>query len=682
MCDTEQIKSWFRPPYGGTLFKAKDWVYVTDINSANYNGVPVMFDTQTSTNVDMYLLWSEGYIVMPMQILATTANTAHGQHPLVVGWKNGWWHCIDRIQLQINDATCTNALPMANVIAHLRVLTSFTPEAAKLVGCHYNFCLDTCDSYEAVNAAAIAAGAAPQLGTNYYTRYYNNLVVDASPVLLQGWSGTASGGITLTVTAPAAGVSALSASLQATDITYLAAGRGSLPLPGATTLVSSKRSPINEGLKQRCLWQNRLTNVANTGVATDMGGQLAYAKSSNLLSDYAINTVAGSGSTGNIIANYYVTLPLKILHDVFNQMTMPLKRIRVRLNLYPNYVTTSQTSVAAVCTSRANYRTSGNATLPEIAGGFLTDATNPDPATLAFTRPAAQTVTITSTKVPQFAGQTNPLMTTNVSGAMLAFGNANDTGRFTGANYQGSIQGLTLQMGQGPCRIYVPVVEPFKYQLEKVLPWSRHIPFWDHQIYTQTLFGNTNGQFDWIITPGLANARRVWLIPRPSTSASAGVSTIQGSANSTAAVDGLCVTSGSSLTAWQRAECTEPGSASYGCYLQNLQLFFGPNTVYRNPIQYSYEYFMNQFLDCIPNAGQDRVIAPGLIDKYMFETSYGFFCFNLTRQARTWMLQEAPLIKLSAANISQVPIDLIAIIEYERIITIGMIDKTGASVAG
>jgi hypothetical protein len=609
--DTEAIKNWFRQPYGGTLFKNKDFLWITDQNSNSYDNQPVMFDTQSSTNIDAFFQWSEGFVYLPLLIYGQTLQGGDGAgaraasqapSPYNFGFKNGWYQIVDHIQLQINDATVTNALPYLNILCHLRVLTSFTPSALELVGPSYNLALDTCDSFQCIRAGTTDNTQ----GTITDDTYINNIAIPT----------TSTGVNTALYPAPA----------------------------GSTAgMASGQRSIVNEGFYNRCKWQNRAM------LAGDLGGLHKPLRSSYLAP--AITNTDGASTIGRPIAGlhpfgYYIAIiPLKLLHDVFTQMNMPLKRIRVRLNLYLNLVTPTALTADSATASHFKVKSS------TIGGGtaLLTSTDMNTASSLAF------------------AGQCNPLM-------------IGQHGAFSGAAGQlggGAIAALGCRVAYGtgagvtsdqltPCRLYLPVVEPFAYQLQKVIPWSRHISYWDHQIFKQTTGGTSNGLgFDWLVTPGLPNARRLWLIARPYTASISSDTAVYGSN------DPLL-----------RYSCTEPGTGSWGAFLQNINMYIGPNTVWRNRIEYTYEMFLNQFADAMPNNMADRVIAPGLINKYMFETSYPIYCVNLVRMARTWALNEAPQIRITGNTMTPYPVQFLCIIEYERVLTIGMIDKTGASVAG
>lgn len=685
MADASQLALLKDKPFIGPLFDNKDWRYIPDSNNLSYGNNYVRFDTAQFANNDTWVLWSEANVIIQFALqLSVTTDTASAGNAqltpnpfLAVGPKDTWLHLIDYLQVTMNGTQVINTPAYLNMLAHFRLLLQSSQEFLALMGPSLNFCPDTADSWGVVEDP-----------TTGYTTYCNNKVlpVPDTPFLpgtnsltvtssagAPSWATTgalynaASGALTLTPSQLVLGISKPGA---ATD----AAGTTSTSQFQAVPRTNNMSS-YNKGLYQRCVWVN--TPVYSAGVAPiathyaypaivgtrrDLKGfreNRAYATpmqngTASAMNDMtrAVDTSSTSVSASETPAFYQhywnAVIPLKYLHDLFAQMAFPMRCLSITMFMYLNSVGKAGGSTASVISN----------------GGEAIPAYNTTELPIL-----NEVVSCTTQLAPQMSfNHTNPFIVTNIGGyASNAHADSVSTYR-SGTSLGVGVTDVQMQIN-GPCYLYFPVVKPRPEQITAIFAqskWARSIPFFDHQWYQcqSPLVIGKGQQLTWAITAGVRNPRRIWIIPFAASHT-----------QSTAIQE-------PQIPVYQSFTCTEPATGSHGIELTNFTFQVGTIQLFQYPLQYSYEYFLDQFRDNLFNGAQDNIIAAGLVNEHMWKNGYTIYPFNLTRTIYALPPNESVSFVITFTNNSICPIEVHALIEYERVVSFSMGDKSEVAVFG
>ena len=141
-------------------FTEKKWVYVNDNNSQNYSS-QVVIDSTPLSNAGGYVNWSEGYILMPLVVEATSkdgagADVAWGtqaQADALVSLKSGYWNMVNSMSVEFNNQTIVQQTPFLNVFRSFKAHTAFAESDVLNHGAELGYALDSADSWGYTSAA-------------------------------------------------------------------------------------------------------------------------------------------------------------------------------------------------------------------------------------------------------------------------------------------------------------------------------------------------------------------------------------------------------------------------------------------------------------------------------------------------------------------------------------------------
>ena len=717
MADAVQLGNLAERPWGGALYASKDYRYLVDSNNGSYATNFLRFDTGSFCNAATWIVWSEAFIYMQMglQIAIRTnqgglvnSNKELTTQPIVaVGPKNSFIHFFDNITVQLNGASIIQTPGYLNVIQHWEFLMSTSQQMADLLGPSIGFCLDGHESTSMVPSVATANLAdlrnndvIPDIDTVYNASttpviIFSNVNVPQSqastttPVVLGTASATTLAGQVLA----GRNYEAAAAGNFAQVCTY---PQEFQVLPRALRSVS-----WNAGLLKRCRLINRLCASGPTNAAAnafsyiqttgdDPAVSVALRRNRCYASPLALSNNANNADVqfprqyvtqapansqdGNIAGNncqyvWNITMPLKLLHPFWAQLEFPLRNSNWTIFAYLNLITGLGPNNGVQCAipsaNAANTDDAGGSCCPvgwsvSTPWGIMNDifrSYNGGAPTLSWSR-------------------TNPIMITNLGGATYDRSTATASFPATGGTAVGAGTGLQsgTSLGSGICDVktiiqsptylYFPVVDPRPEQITAIFKqekWARLISFRDYLWFKHPTGCSRNQSFQWQPSQGVQNIRRMFLLLVPRVD-------INNSAQWMDPMQGYCT--------------TEPGTTSPGLDITNFNVQLGMTTVYQNPVNYNYEFFLQQFKDNYMNGGQDFVFGSGLITQEMWEKNYKIFPINLTRASYTLPPNQPIAITISfQANLASY-CDVHLFVQQERVVAMTQGDQTVAVVMG
>jgi hypothetical protein len=337
------------------------------------------------------------------------------------------------------------------------------------------------------------------------------------------------------------------------------------------------------------------------------------------------------------------TIYLKHLHSFF-QMTPLLKGVFMKMTLTLNN-----------CTSTIN-----------ITG-------------TAVAVPVTTTVTLVSSSVP--VGGVLPMMFSSASPA---------GGSYTGGAQSGAVSGtgsaatylMSLQVGgralssavstfagylPSPCAqsvyLYVPAYDfnPI-YEQSYLSSPIKQIQYTDvYQFQVRNITGGGAGQFNNLLTNGIANIKSVLIIPFFSESNAANTQLPAG------------------IPVYQSPfDTAGTGTTSPLCLLTNFNIVIsGQNAIYNTQVR-AFEQFNNQLYGCnAVNGGQTDGLTSGLFNSLGFETNYCYYYVDVSRMLP--VEESVPKsVQIVGTNSSAVALDLWCFVEYGVSVSVDIL--TGARV--
>lgn len=653
MSDALQLTYLMATPEQPAAFTEKDSISLTDQNQTVYQQAQIRFDTSSISTVNKWLLFSEAEVVVPITITATSGSDATGTYfqtaasarvPTLgyyIGCKAGSHMFFNSIYATMNGATVSQSQNYLSTLMHWRLLTTVSPAVVETIGSKYLFYPDDAISNPVVTDSNgnFAWYKANIDGTNYgqsylIAQYCNNHVADLA---------------TSTFNAPCpSGVFPATAGIGAPWLFKLRWKLG--------------QKWQNTGLFNRCkvIHDIVVPMIAGT-IDVNSGANISgteYNSSRNLRRNTVLLDV---GKFANNLAkthtySVYLKIPLRHMHDVFQQINFPVRGIRLQLDMNMNVVTAcpvasiinSAMSATAAPNSGVLPSTPNILGLPLNAAGTGTVAQNGmSPGNYAG---FLQSMGCIPYGTPTIYGGTlvNPLMVTELGGSNVASGDscydaASTVQPFINTHWLGGwIRNVTWSIGisgaagtaMQSCVMNIPVVDLPAQYIDKALSGTvRNISFLDHQFFNYTNLGNGN-TINLSITQGVKNMRRIWLLPffRNSTTANGAT--------------------GFDVPVTLNPTCSEPCTVTAGSSFSNIQLLLGGQNMFNSPLQYSYDFFKQVVEDNLYAGGQDTVTQIGFIDEHKWLKNYGALVFNLSRKIKAWPLNEAISVQLQCTNYS------------------------------
>ena len=157
--------------------------------------------------------------------------------------------------------------------------------------------------------------------------------------------------------------------------------------------------------------------------------------------------------------------------------------------------------------------------------------------------------------------------------------------------------------------------------------------------------------FSGTITPGLPNVKGLLLVP---------YYTGVGNSGSTILVNYDPLTS--------PFECA-PASTSVLPVLKNLQVIYGNQPVFTQPVNMSYELFLNEIAQLGLDGGQNNMSVSGILNERTWSNLYRYHYIELSRRVISDENQSKS-IQVSVENGTAFPMNVLAFVFYEKEFTV------------
>ena len=650
-----------------SVFVRKDWLNILDNQNQNYNNNQSVIDTSQLSNSNKWMNYREAYFSIPFlitlgQSTAPTAtvsgtpavpvfNTAASSVDYAYGLKNWFGQIIHSFTLDYNGTTIIQQTPYSSMWNSFKLMTSLSYNDLITQGDVIGFFPDDASSWE--------WNYAPAVGTPLLTPSFPNGTGVCNNTASQGF-GQSSG------------------ALNEIDVpSSLNSGTG------------------NIGFTKRC--QN--INFDVDGIPSYLGYQYASGSAP---------TTAIGGTYGSLISGSPSNYAGSANAGVMN-------------NIWKSYIQTKGASfiqTAVVATVYLKHIHSFFNMVPLLKGVFMKMTMNLNNTTVSFTMasqnqtaspaPASTPVSLAVNSVQIATGGVCPLMiaapifnTTTTSTGDVTTGRAGSYQMLPILNNVGAYGyaqvGYTLNLSVGATclttfslagvvpqsgtlsksvYLYIPAYTfnpPFESSyLSSPVKAIKYTDIYQYQV----LNIQPGGQFNNLLTNGIANIKSVLILPYYSSGSLTGVPLGAG-------VGGISINQNTGFTQglpvfqspFDTAGC---GPTSPLCFLSNFNVqVSGQNAIY-NIQRYSFEQFNNQLYgQNSVNGGLTDGLTSGLIGRTQFDMEYCYYYVNVERMLP--VEETVPKsIQILGTNQSSKYIDLYCFIEYGMEVKIDAL--TGARV--
>lgn len=676
--------------YTTSEFTQKQYLYVNDNNNGSYSS-QIVLDTTSLSNSGNYIGWSEAFILMPLliqfQSVGGNALNAGAVYDWTVGMKNGYWQMIHSMTVEFNNRNIVQQVPFLNVFCSFKAMTTWSQEDLQNWGSVCGFYPDTADSW-----------------------LYNNIANATPTVNLLNTSGT---GICNNRNCAYVSMNDFAVAFGTAADTGGAAG-GIIPssynlTTKCTVPNASLRQTYNVGLQTRQSWINY-----NPSFAVSADGQLAPAlvpiqasvadaatglgfvgaftrqtvsNNQQLINNTAsYNTLFQASILGQGTANRTIQIPailrLKDLCNFFEKVPL-LKGSTMRIYLNTNqcqfqaqyigaqlFATVADNgALHASSINQLNYGAISMASAPQMLGG---GATNP--------------LMLASNDLGQGGYTVTPM---NIANSSTVGGGAanNITPTVSLLNIGVSIartQFSSLASASAPisqCRLYAPAYTMNPLAETRLLELSPTKKILYDDIF-QFYFPNQSkdANINILVSNGIPNIKQVIVVPFLSSS---GVSTngaeVLNPYNVSVATVATPTGATPVLTSTLLSPFSTAGATPDPIQLGNFQILISGNVLFQQQLQYSFEDFYEQMVSINQlNGGATTGLASGLIGLKEWSYLYRYYVGNASRilPSEEGMARS---VQLQCINQSQVAIDLMVFVVYEKAITVNM--STGQEIA-
>ena len=578
-----------------TIMVKKDWINIMDSMNQNYNSNNAILETSQLSNSNKWMSYREAYLVVPMLLTLSSPSTAFkpataaSSCDYALGLKNWFGTIFHQISVEYAGTTIIQQQPFLNMWNAFRLLTSLSWNDIITQGSTIGFYPDNALTWGYYGSNAIA----PQgQGTVNNSNFPSNAVASGTSIAGQFNNyacNTGNSGLTMRQQ-------------------YI-----NFDLDG---VVGSYNDGANQSLKYSSLiGENAVQNLWKSYIIKKQ--------------DYS----AGNNTTGLLEIAVCATVYLKHLHSFFSNVPL-LKGVYLRFTLTLNNCTVTFSNLGTA------------------AGGTAAE------------KAVVSDMTLTSVNVP--VGGVCPLMVASAAannGGYSMFANADATAAvYTATLSVGakclnssvtSIAGYRDSPLAQSIYLYIPAYtfNPIYEQAYLSSP-IKQIKYEDIYIY-QVLNIAANGNFNNLLTNGIANLKSVLIIPFYSgTSSTTGVT-----GTNTGLPQGIPVFQSPFDTAGT-------GTTSPLVLFSNFNVVIsGQNSIYNMEMR-ALEEWNNQLSGCNSvNAGQTDGLTSGLINSLGFENNYCYYYVNVERMLP--IEQQVPKsISVVGTNNSNKNVDLYCICTY------------------
>jgi len=675
--------------YTTSEFTQKQYLYVNDNNNGSYSS-QIVLDTTSLSNSGNYIGWSEAFILMPLliqfQSVGGNALNAGSIYDWTVGMKNGYWQMIHSMTVEFNNRNIVQQVPFLNVFCSFKAMTTWCQEDLQNWGSVCGFYPDTADSW-----------------------LYNNIANATPTVNLLNTSGT---GICNNRNCAYVSMNDFAVAFGAAADTGGVSG-GIIPASynlttKCTVPNASLRQTYNAGFQMRQSWINYNPSFGATAdgqlapalvpiqpsvanAATGLGFVGAFTRQAVSTNQQLINNAASYNTLfqasilGQGTANRTIQIPailrLKDLCNFFEKVPL-LKGSTMRIYLNTNqcqfqaqyigaqlFATVAANGGTPSSINQLNYGAISMATAPQMLGG---GATNP--------------LMLSSNDLGQGGYTVAPMNIANSS--VVGSGIANNIAPTSSLlNIGVSIartQFSSLASASAPitqCRLYAPAytMNPLAETRLLELSPTKKILYDDiFQFYFPNQ--NANANINILVSNGIPNIKQVIVVPFLTASgASANGPAVLNQYNVSVATVNTATGAPPLLTSTLLSPFSTAGATPDPIQLGNFQILISGNVLFQQQLQYSFEDFYEQMVSINQlNGGATTGLASGLIGLKEWSYLYRYYVGNASRilPSEEGMARS---VQLQCINQSQVAIDLMVFVVYEKAITVNM--STGQEIA-
>lgn len=646
------------------VFVRKDWLNILDNQNQNYNNNQSVIDTSQLSNSNKYMSYREAYFSIPFLVTLASSSgptltgvgagnigtmgfkpaTASASADHAVGLKNWFGQIIHSFTLDYNGTTIIQQTPYINMWNSFKLMTSLSLDDINTQGPTIGFYPDDHLTWvwtPGTDGAPVPTGLASVYGNGIS----NSTDVETISVVAGSFNNFASGDGNTGFVKRQELINFDSDGITASGLAT--ATYGSLIQTNALTQI----------------WKSYISRKVNQVLGAPAG-------------DVYPQTTAGCIQY-SVIATVY----LKHIHSFFNMCPL-LKGVFMKMTMNLNNTSTEFRTIADVAAYVAG---------PPIAGGNATP----------------RSVQCTSISNP--LGGVNPLMLASVkgsstSGTGVASSSSQGGSSLAGVGLlsQGAGAGVLTQnyrmnisvgatcldstlsslVGSGAIGtlsksvyLYIPAYT-FNPVFEQAYLSSpvKQIKYTDVYQY-QVLNVAPNGNFNNLLTNGIANVKSVLVLPFYSSTAGTACPAVAGydtlNNTNTGFLQGYPV--------WQSPfDTAGTGTTSPMCWLSNFNVqVSGQNAIY-NVERYNFEQFNNQLYgQNAVNGGLTDGLTSGLISRQAFDMAYSYYYVNIERMLPVEM-SVPKSIQILGQNYSTRALDLYCFVEYGCEISIDCL--TGARV--
>lgn len=724
-------------------YTSKQWAYQTDLSNGSYGTKQIIFDLSGFYNSQRFINPQEMVMVFPVVTTMTSAphvgpsgavlaasglgagpritqlfddNGGAVTNQYAMGYKSGYWHLINSIQIQVDGKDVIQLTPNINFHASFVANTTWSKSDVTKHGPLTGYLPDTADTF-VINAS----GAYSAQG---YGVCNNGLPPQGKQPVYPGFLATqqANGGASPARLQPSF---AAAAPTQSTDLT------------------------VNEGYWQRMRSTNRFNpyvsqvgNAAYTQQAVNTRLSSAQGKvyepqatinqclDNQMVSEtMALDTTAsGTVDNANIDCKYTTSfrqllttcvVRFKDVCDLFGKL--PLTRglyMRVTLNMNTGYlkvgasaplaplggsVTTLVTTAGAYPTYSTITQNTFPGTCPLMLSPLVVSAPIPQNGTATSQYPLAA---FTGRFIPNSCLQLYPGVACdagsyNRDGLIVSVSLVNPDPIHQQLGFSGVGAGNTLQSHSlTNCRIYAPIVDMEPQLVSKYITQHKEQGVYYRDVLQFSLTGvKTLGQFTYQLANGIVNAKRLVIIPfyhddtntgsaAPTLPfvATANDTTLYGSTEETVqqlygGPAGVCTSAAASGFVFGAPNMTAlpyepispfdsaPATCAPGNSLINFNVLVSNMNVFQRNISYSFENFIEEMSPANAlNGGLDTGLTSGLIDSDMWSQGYRYYVVDLSRRLAGDNTPKS--LTLIGQNGSAYMVDYYCFVEYERHLTL------------
>lgn len=721
------------------VFVRKDWINILDNQNQNYNNNQSILDTSQLSNSNKYMSYREAYFSMPMLVTLGALNwssdatfTTGGATTLIdlsstgdyaIGLKNWFGQMIHSFTLDYNGTTIIQQTPLINMWNSFRLMTSLSLNDVKTQGATIGFYPDNAQSFSFVPTTVVAGAGV--VGFAGYSSSGQGVVNNQNnkqasmPVSALNCYEVVNDGLFKRQQY---------INFDINSSTGLVNGLPAVELVNTTYSTATYNSLITGQFNN--LWISYISNrsaLAGGSAGAILANQSNQAFNNSQILQYTINATIYLKH----VHSFFNMCPL--LKGVFMKMTMNLNNTTMEFTTQSTWAAAqaanslpAPTLTSLQCTSVSNplggmnplmiasgtvstnpylepqknlsaFQTllniNGPSTNPAVFGGAVVPGgiygfglTSPSGGCPLFAGYSASRVSASpSASAPSQAGAVAAVPAyTAQAGAVIPTAGGSVTVRYrcnisvgatcldaqlkSFANYQSGQGALSLYL-YIPAYTFNPVFE--QAYLSNPVKQIKYTDIYQYQVLNVP----SSGQFNNLLTNGIANIKSVLILPFYSAGAGVGVANgalpVVTNNSNTGFLQGLNV--------WNSPfDPAGSGTTSPLCSLTNFNVqISGQNAIY-NIQKYNFEEWNNQLYgQNAVNGGLTDGITSSLIGRKDFDLNYCYYYVNVERMLP---VEEAvpKSVQILGTNASGKALDLYCFIEYGNQISIDAL--TGARV--